>query len=80
MWAPGADLLHLALGQLDGIVCNDAAYEDVGAGLLIATEAGATILGQDGERLRPRDIAPGSSITFVAAQTPSLARQLFAHV
>ncbi len=27
MWAPGADLLHLALGQLDGIVCNDAAYE-----------------------------------------------------
>ena len=43
----GVSLSYLAAGRIDAVILNDASYSDIAAGLLIARQAGATIIEKD---------------------------------
>jgi fructose-1,6-bisphosphatase/inositol monophosphatase family enzyme len=55
-WCPSFDYVALAAARLDAIVCLGAELEDKVAGLCIATEAGAKVVGLS-ERFEPTPLA-----------------------
>lgn len=76
LWAPAADLVRVATGHIDAIVCVGARYGDVCSGLLILAEAGGTILDPSGEDVDVADLDPEKPISFIAAVSRSTADEL----
>jgi len=58
LWAPALLWTMLARGQLDGIVLYDSEGDDLYAGVLIAKEAGASVLRFDGAPFEGMDDRP----------------------
>jgi myo-inositol-1(or 4)-monophosphatase len=58
LWAPALLWTMLARGQLDGIVLYDSEGDDLYAGVLIAKEAGASVLRFDGSPFDGMDERP----------------------
>lgn len=58
LWAPALLWTMLARGQLDGIVLYDSEGDDLYAGVLIAKEAGASVLRFDGTPFEGMDERP----------------------
>lgn len=76
MWAPGADLMRVCLGQLDAVVSIGADYRDVGAGLLLAEESGAGIVDLRGNELSAAAFHPREPAAFVVASSVELAQEI----
>jgi myo-inositol-1(or 4)-monophosphatase len=76
LWAPLLSWVMLARGDLDGIVGYQAEGVDLPAGLLIAVEAGMTVLNFDGEPFDARMGLPQKERSFVAAHPDQVERLL----
>jgi myo-inositol-1(or 4)-monophosphatase len=76
LWAPAADLVRVATGHLDAMVCINALYGDVCSGLFILAEANGVILGHDGQGIDVAHIDPATPVSFIASASRSLADQL----
>jgi myo-inositol-1(or 4)-monophosphatase len=76
LWAPLLSWVMLARGDLDGIVGYQAEGIDLPAGLLIAAEAGMTVLNFDGEPFDARIGLPQKERCFVAGHPDQVERLL----
>ncbi len=76
LWAPLLSWVMLARGDIDGIVGYQAEGVDLPAGLLIAVEAGMTVLNFDGEPFDPRLGLPQKDRNFVAGHPDQVQRLL----
>lgn len=76
LWAPAADLVRVATGHMDAIVCVRAGYGDVCSGLLILAEAGGVILDPYGKDLDVANLDPGGPVSFIAAASRDTAMKL----
>lgn len=76
LWAPAADLVRVATGHMDAVVCVRAGYGDVCSGLLILAEAGGVILDRNGKDLDVANLDPGGSVSFIAAASRDTAMKL----
>jgi myo-inositol-1(or 4)-monophosphatase len=76
LWAPAADLVRVATGHLDAMVCMGALYGDVCSGLLILSESNGVILSHEGRDIDVTDLDPKASVSFVASGSRPLAEQL----
>jgi myo-inositol-1(or 4)-monophosphatase len=76
LWAPALDLALVASGSLDAMICNQGYFEDVCGGVYLVGSAGGTVLDPGGHPLRLRRRPGGELVSFVAARTPRLAKDL----
>ncbi len=77
LWAPAADLVRVATGHIDAVVCLNARYGDVCAGLLVLAEVGGSILGASGDEVDVAGLDPTKAVTFVASKSSALSRDLY---
>jgi myo-inositol-1(or 4)-monophosphatase len=80
LWAPALDLALVATGRLDAMVCVDASFLDVCAGMLLVRAAGGVVLNARGMPLEARRSLHERPVTFVAAHRQALAQQLLEEV
>ncbi|TQS39842.1 inositol monophosphatase family protein [Cryptosporangium phraense] len=80
LWAPSLDLALISAGGLDAMVCVDANFLDVCAGLFLLEQNGGCVLGLGGERLPLTKSLADAPVSFVAARDGHLAQDLFQHV
>jgi myo-inositol-1(or 4)-monophosphatase len=76
LWAPALDLALVATDGIDAMVCHQASFLDVCAGMYLVRAHGGCVLGPDGAELLPERSLSRRPVTFVAARDRSLARQL----
>jgi fructose-1,6-bisphosphatase/inositol monophosphatase family enzyme len=76
LWTPAADLVRVATGHMDAIVCVRAGYANVCGGLLILSEAGGTIFDPSGSDLDVAALDPETPVSFIAAASRSMAEEL----
>ncbi|WP_168221259.1 inositol monophosphatase family protein [Actinomadura sp. WMMA1423] len=76
MWAPALDLALISTGQLDGMICHEGGLLDVGGGMLLVAAAGGHVLDLSGAPLAAHRSMYGRPVSFVAAGSPELAREL----
>lgn len=76
MWAPALDLALISVGQLDGMICHQGDLLDVGGGMLLVTAAGGHVLDLSGTPLAAHGSMYGRPLSFVAARSSELAREL----
>jgi len=76
MWAPALDLALVSAGALDAMVSRNAALLDVCAGILLVQSTGGCVLDASGQPLRLEKSLYRNGISFVAAGTEELAREL----
>lgn len=80
LWAPALDLALVATGSLDGMVCIGANFLDVCAGMFLVRAAGGVVLDARGTPMGVRRSQHVRPVTFVAAHSDTLARQLLDQV
>ncbi|PJE94369.1 hypothetical protein CUT44_29440 [Streptomyces carminius] len=76
MWAPALDLALVSSGALDGMVCRNASLLDVCAGIFLVQRLGGCVLDPSGRPLRLRKSLHSAPVSFVAAGSEPLAREL----
>lgn len=75
-WAPALDLALIANGSLDAMVCHEADLLDVCGGAYLVKSSGGHILSFDGEPIEIRRSMHDFPVSFVAARSARLAREL----
>jgi myo-inositol-1(or 4)-monophosphatase len=80
MWAPALDLALVASGSIDAMVCRNANLIDVCAGLFLVRSAGGCVLDTRGGRFELAKAMHRGAVSFVAARSESLARELLGAV
>jgi myo-inositol-1(or 4)-monophosphatase len=80
LWAPSLDLALIADGAVDAMVCHHGYLLDVCGGLFLVTSAGGVVLDLAGNPLRFGRSSHAEPVSFVAARTPRLGRELVARV
>ncbi|MGI5207207.1 inositol monophosphatase family protein [Spirillospora sp. CA-108201] len=76
LWAPALDLALISAGQLDGMICHEGGLLDVGGGMLLVGAAGGHVLDLSGAPLTAHRSLHGGPVSFVAAGSAELAREL----
>ncbi|TVL87825.1 inositol monophosphatase [Streptomyces sp. SAJ15] len=76
LWAPALDLALVAEGVLDGMVCHGGYLLDVCGGLFLVQAAGGCVLDPHGHPTTAERSRHDEPISFVAARSPELAREL----
>ncbi len=76
LWAPALDLALVASGSLDGMVCHEADLLDVCSGAFLVRSVGGNIVGFDGHPMEIRRSMHGLPVSFIAARSTRLAREL----
>ncbi|MFG2090850.1 inositol monophosphatase family protein [Spirillospora sp. NPDC048824] len=76
MWAPALDLALISAGHLDGMICHDGGLLDVGGGMLLVSASGGHVLDLSGAPLTAHGSMYGRPVSFVAARSERLAREL----
>jgi myo-inositol-1(or 4)-monophosphatase len=76
MWAPALDLALISTGALDAMVCHEGGLLDVCTGIFLVQAAGGCVLDLDGRPLEVSRASHGKPISFVAARSPILAKEL----
>lgn len=76
MWAPALDLALVSDGSIDAMVCHEANFIDVCAGIFLVQSAGGVVLHPDGSEFQLKRSMYDVPLTFVAARGIRLAREL----
>lgn len=76
LWAPALDLALIASGSLDAMVCHEADLLDVCGGAYLVKSSGGHILSLDGRPIEIRRSMHDFPVSFVAARSARLAREL----
>jgi myo-inositol-1(or 4)-monophosphatase len=76
LWAPAIDLARISSNMLDGMICYKTPFVDICSGLLLISESNGILINLDGERLDIFNFALDDTISFIAAGTEELAKDL----
>jgi myo-inositol-1(or 4)-monophosphatase len=80
LWAPALDLALIADGKMDAMVCHRGYLLDVCGGLFLVASAGGIVLDLAGKPMQLRRSSHSGSVSFIAARTPELGKELVARV